>query len=303
MSETLFKEVKSLNDLNFSVACNDIAISPNGKKLIASGIYKPTLKLFDLKNTVMKFERHLVSDPIKNLFLEDNGEKFAILRNDKTIEFHIKGGLHEKIKTVNQPHDIILNKFASELYIGGNYNEINRFNLEQGRFLKSIPCNGATRFSFSEVHTLFGTIFKNNLRFIDPKTKTDVFSKNYEEEIISISQDETGLKYVLGTESGQLLEYDLRSPKVLRSLQFENFLSEIFYSGKNILASTVKKIYLVKENDMKYIETNSINPGFLINTFCSNGGVVFVGGEAVQIKTFVCEDLGKIPDWTFDFND
>lgn len=299
MAEVNFKEIASLADLSFSVACIDICISPNTRKMITTGIYKPTIKLFDLKSGVMKFERHLVCDPLKNFFLEDDGEKFAILRNDKTIEFHVKGGLHEKVRTANQPQDVVLNKFNSELYIGGNYNEINRFNMEQGRFMKSIASAGASRMSFSDVHTLLGTISKNNLTFIDTKSKTEIFSRIYDEELVSIAQDNTGLKYVLGTEAGQLLEYDLRSPKVFRSLDLDEFSIKTCYSGKNIVTGTSKQLYFIDENS----KVSNINPGFIINTFCIEGGAAFIGGENTEIKTYICEDFGKVPEWIFDTRD
>jgi ribosome biogenesis protein ENP2 len=303
MSIFSFKEIKSLDDLSFTVACLDICISPNGKKMITSGIYKPSLKLFDLKSGVMRFERHLVSDPVKNFFLDDDGEKFAILRNDKTIEFHIKGGLHDRIRTINQPKDAILNKFASEIYIGGNYGEINRFNLEQGRFMKSIPCAGAERMSFSNVHGLLGAIAKNNVSFIDPRSKDEIFSKLHDEEIYSICQDESGLKYALGTESGHVLEYDLRSTKTIRSLECDNFISKICYSGKNIIANSSKQIYFIDENVKIADEATVINPGFIINAFCIDGGAIFIGGENEHIKTYISEDAGTIPEWIFDTRD
>lgn len=295
-----FKEIPSLQDLGFPVACIDIAVSPNGKKLMAIGIYKPTIKLFDLKAGIMKFERHLVSDPLKIFFLEDDGEKFAILRNDKTIEFHIKGGLHEKVRATNQPQDIVLNKGNAELYIGGNYGEINRFNLEQGRFMKSVPCQGATRLAFSDVHGILGAVSKNTLSFIDTKSRSEIFSKVYDDEITTISQDTTGLKYVIGTESGKLLEYDFRSPLALRTVELDNFPIKTCYSGKNIVAGTSKQIYFLDEKAQAIDHNSFINPGFIINTFCVEGGVVFIGGESLSIKTFINEDVGKVPDWIFD---
>lgn len=292
-----FKEITSLHDLNFPVACTDICISSNGKKLLATGIYKPTVKLFDVKSGIIKFERHLVSDPVKNFFLDEEGEKFAILRNDKTIEFHIKGGLHEKVKTIKQPHDIILNRFSAELYIGGNYGEINRFSLEQGRFMKSIPCTGATRLAFSETNTLLGAIFKNNVTFIDTKSKNEIFKKQYEEDAITISQDASGLKYLVGFESGKILEYDLRSSKAIREIELDNFPIKTCYSDKFIVANTSESILFIESDAVKVECMPSITPGFIINTFCLEGGVIFVGGESQSIKTYISEDFGKVPDW------
>lgn len=294
-----FKEISSLHGLEFPVSCNDICISSNGRKLLTTGIYKPTVKLFDTKSGIIKFERHLVSDPLKNFFLDD-GEKFAILRNDKTIEFHVKGGLHEKIRTIKQPQDVSLNKFVAELYIGGNFNEINRFSLEQGRFLKSITCSGATRISFSEINTLLAASFKNNITFIDTRTRNEIFQKQYDDEIVSICQDASGLKYLVGFETGKLFEYDLRSPKSLREIELESFAIKACYAGKFITVGTQKQIYFIDELTDKIEECSLIHPGFIINTFCIDGGIAFVGGENQAIKTYICEDFGKVPEWVYD---
>lgn len=287
-----FKEFEYLSNFEFPVACNDLCFSESRRRLLATGVYKPSVKLFDMKSSTMKFERHLVSDPLRILSLEEDAEKFAILRNDKAIEFHIKSGLHEQIKVPTQPKDMLLNKVLSELYVGGGHGEIYRFSLEQGRFLKSIPCKGANSISLSRSNGLLGAVAGNNMTFFDSRTRNEVFSRKYDNEILCIGQDESGLKYAIGTELGEILEYDLRSPSPLRKVCLGDFVKKITYH-KSLLASTSSSVSIVLED----CTVSNITPGFAINAFDTDGGVVFIGGESPAMKGYFSEELGSLPSW------
>ncbi|KAM0680601.1 Small ribosomal subunit biogenesis [Glugoides intestinalis] len=290
-----FLEIKPFPDLDFPIACNCISISNDRQKLLVAGVYKPTIKFFNLKSGIMKFERHIVCDPLKILCLEDDAEKFGVLRSDKTMEFHVKGGLYEKVKMPYQPKDVLINKITAELYMGGKYEEIYRFNMEQGRFLKSIPCAGAIQMSFSAQHGLLCAIGNNTFSVIDSREKTAVFTRKTDQELLTIAQDETGLKYAIGNEDGNVVEYDFRSATPLKEQQFENFARKIQYSGKNLAVavnSTVKFVIEDNSYDINTIETN-----FIINDFYINDGIAIIGGEGPQVKTYTCADLGKLPNW------
>lgn len=290
-----FVEIMPFSDLNFPIACNCMTISNDRQKLLVAGVYKPTVKFFNLKSGILKFERHIACDPLKIVCLEDDAEKFGILRDDKTMEFHVKGGLYEKVKIPYQPKDVVINKTTAELYMGGKYDEIYRFNMEQGRFLKSIPCAGATQMSYSQQHGLLCAVRDNTFSVIDTRTKSAVFTRHSEEELLSIAQDETGLKYAIGNESGDVIEYDFRSATPLKKQQFENFARKIQYSEKNIAVAVNSTVRFMSEDSSNEIST--IETKFIINDFHIDSGFVIVGGEAAQVKIFTCLDLGKLPNW------
>lgn len=285
------KEIHPLSDFGFPMACHSIAISQNGSKVAAIGVYKPTIKLFDLKAASIKFERHVLSDPLKILSLEENCEKFSVLRSDRAVEFHTKAGLQDMLKTPSQPKDMIYNPVAAELYLGGNYNEIYRFNMAQGRFLKGIPFTGV-RMSWSHAHGLLGAISKNSLVFIDTRSKTDVFRTVHNAELLSISQDSTGLKYAVGNEIGEVKEYDFRSIKPLNSYTFGSFIQKIEFAPAGLVAAAGTKLHLIKEN------TASIDVGFQIYDFVIDNGLLMIGGENPEIKTLLCDAFGTAPAWT-----
>lgn len=293
--EYSFKEFEYLADFEFPVACNDLCFSENRRRLLAVGVYKPSVRLFDMKSSTMKFERHLANDPLRVLSLEDDAEKFAILRNDKAIEFHTKGGLHEQIKVPAQPKDMLLNKISSELYVGGGYGEIYRLSLDQGRFLRSIPCKGANSISFSKSNGILGAVARNSLSLFDSRSKNKIFSRDYNDEVLCISMNDQGLKYVIGTEIGEILEYDLRSPRPLRKMDVGGFVRKVAYHG-SILASTNNIVSVISDDGV----VASISPGFSINTFSADGGTIFVGGESATIKGYYSEELGLPPSWIID---
>lgn len=290
------QEIHMPTELQFPVACYDTCFSRDGQRILAVGVYKPTVKLFDLQLGMMKFERHIICDPIRILSLEDDAEKFSLLRSDKTVEFHAKGGLHEKIRMPNQPKDMLHNAATAELYLGGTYNEIYRFNLEQGRFLKSIGATGY-RMAWSNLHGFLGAIYKKKLTFTDTRMRTEIFRSLHDNELLSIAQDESGLRYALGNENGEVLEYDFRSSKPLRKIQFDSFLSNIKFLKKSLVAVTASKVHFIQENDTCADDTSSIDVGFQITNFSTDDGLIMVGGENPYPKVYASEQLGSIPGW------
>jgi len=292
-----FKEFNYLSDSQFPVACNDLSFSQNKKKLLAVGIYKPSVKMFDMKTSIMKFERHLASDPIKVLPFQEDAEKFSILRNDRTLEFHITGGFYDKIKLPQSAREMALNSIKAELYLGGAFKEVYRFSLDQGRFLKSIPCNGATSIALSPSNGLICTANENKLSFHDSRSNGEVFSREYKNDILCCDINSTGLNYSIGKEDGECIEYDFRSDQPQRSILQSSLIKKIRYHNKNILFSTNDSLFILPEAS----ETcDLVLAGVEINTFDFDGGVILVGGECSDIKGFYSEHMGVLPNWFVD---
>lgn len=282
--------IRPLPELQFPVACHSICISADGNKVAAVGVYKPTIKLFDLKAGSMKFERHMLCDPLKILSLEGNSEKFIVLRSDRTIEFHTKGGLHDTVRVPEQPRDVLYNPVSAELYFGGNYSEIYRFNMVQGRFLKSIPGAG-TRMAWSAVNGLLGAVSKDTVVFIDSRSRDSVFTTRHSGELLSIAQDTSGLKYAVGNDDGDVLEYDLRSPKILASHSLGSFVQKLDFTDTALVAASDTRLSLIHK------DVASVDLGFRIYDFAVDGGLILAGGEDPEIKMLFCEELGSAPHW------
>ena len=48
-----------MQDLEFSTASSRVKLSPDGNYLCVTGIHPPQIKVYDLSQLSMKFERHL----------------------------------------------------------------------------------------------------------------------------------------------------------------------------------------------------------------------------------------------------
>lgn len=297
MNNDLFKikSLSSLSDFKFPIACNDLCISKNGKKLLAVGIYKPTVKLFDLKTLTLKYERNIICDPLKICLLDDDAEKYCILRNDKTLEFHLNSGSYETIKLPYHGKDVLYNEVSSELYISANCEEIFRFNLEQGRFLKNIQSSSCDFMKLSKINGILGVGYDNQIRFFDSRVKEEIFCKEFDtRQLIGFDFDDTGTKYCI-SDDWSIWEYDFRSENFIRQIVINN-CSKLVYAKKNLIASRGKLLCFITHDDR--IEYKNL--GFNINTFDVHNGVVFVGGENEQIKGYCSSVLGDCPSWFID---
>ncbi|XP_064948857.1 uncharacterized protein LOC135598652 [Musa acuminata AAA Group] len=58
------QRVDLIQDLRFETATTKLKVTPDGDYVIASGIYSPQVKMFELRELSLKFVRHLVSEII-----------------------------------------------------------------------------------------------------------------------------------------------------------------------------------------------------------------------------------------------
>ncbi|KAI5168727.1 ribosome biogenesis protein ENP2 [Pancytospora epiphaga] len=289
-----FKEVDTIKNFEYPVACLGIRIAPNRKRIITIGTYKPSVRVFDLESLSMKFERHMVSDPVKVESLTDNAEKFVILRGDKCFEFHTRNGLHDLVYMPMQPKAMVFNKVACELYASGEYDSIYRFNLEQGRFLREIDVSGIVCMGFSMKHGFIGGVSKHYLHFIDSRSKNPILSRVFPKaELLSIGLSEDGLTYAIGEDNGTVGEYDIRSDVIVNKVVLNDPATRIVYNGKSIFCHSNSKIAVCEGGNV----ITTVNPGFTINDFDINGGLLSLGGEYEEMRCYVSDKYGAVPDW------
>ncbi|KAI3711914.1 hypothetical protein L1987_70463 [Smallanthus sonchifolius] len=62
--KSYMERVDLIQDLRFETATTRIKATPDGEFLIASGIYPPQVKVYELRELSLKFERHLISEII-----------------------------------------------------------------------------------------------------------------------------------------------------------------------------------------------------------------------------------------------
>ena len=86
------RRIELVQDLEFSTASSRVRLSGDGNFLAVTGIHPPQVKVYDLSQLSMKFERHLDSEVVDFDILSDDYSKMAFLCADRSVVFHAKFG-------------------------------------------------------------------------------------------------------------------------------------------------------------------------------------------------------------------
>ena len=137
----LKKKVELIYDFQFNTSAQNLEITKDGKYVVATGIYPPRLKIFDVNDMALKVERGIDSEIVKMKMLSDDYKKVAMACVDRNIEVHAQYGRHYKVRIPKMPRDMDYNPFTCDLFVSGSDEEIFRLNLEEGKFLSSFKCS------------------------------------------------------------------------------------------------------------------------------------------------------------------
>jgi len=69
------RSLELIQDFEMPGISSNIQISPDGEFIIATGVYKPRVRCYDVKNLSMKFERCFDSEVVKFLILSEDYSK------------------------------------------------------------------------------------------------------------------------------------------------------------------------------------------------------------------------------------
>ena len=284
------RRVEFIQDAVFPTSTSKVQMSDDGMWMMATGVYPPKLKMFDLSELTVKFERGLESEAVDFTFLSENWEKFVILRDHRWMEFHSRHGKHYNMRMPLIGTCLVYNKPMCELYCGSIKNIVLRANLEQGRYyapyetgLDYITCCDTDR---THLLTSFGGI-NGIIECWDPRQKQCIAKLDMFESIPSISPTPEisklkygtdGLTLAAGLSSGHIGVYDLRRQKPLHVLNHRNKLSikdiAFHQQSSKIISCDAKTIrYWDQPTGELY---TVITPAEPINNFCvvENSGYI-----------------------------
>lgn len=290
-----FKETKIIKNFDYPVACLDMSISESGNFLASIGTYKPSVKIHDLINIAQKSNRHLEAEPLKIISIDKNCEKLALLRVDRYVEFHVKYGMHEKIRMPKMCYDLKLNKFNGELLACGKSSEIFRFDLIGGKFNNSYNTSLEVVMSadINTKHGLIGYCGNNMIEFIDQRDPCIVSSMKYKDNFLQFAFSENGINFSTGSYDGTVKLFDLRSTNELSSYKHEKEVRKVKMVGKSIISIDQNELCVYSNGTI----FDKIHFSVPINTFDVDGGVIFLGMDDKVMKTIYCTDFGEIPEW------
>ncbi|CAN1238166.1 Nucleolar protein 10 [Linum grandiflorum] len=292
------QRVELIQDLRFETATSRIKITPNGEYVIASGIYPPQVKVYELRELSMKFERHFESEIIDFQILDEDYSKLAFLCADRSVCLHAKYGKHYSLRIPRMGRDIEYDCWSCDLFCAASSPDLYRINLEQGRFLPSLNTRSPALnvVSRSKIHGLVacggedGAVECFDMRVKGGAVKCTSVARidavapsgDIDQEVTALEFDEDGgFLMAVGSSGGKVLLYDLRSsnpvrvpslgpaPKWIASL--ENLTEELEEDGQTAVYDNFK--FLTKEdlerlNMTKYIGTNHLRAymhGFFVD--------------------------------------
>lgn len=337
--------VELLQDFEFEEASQCVRISEDGEWVMSTGTYKPQIHTHYLPNLALSWARHTNTLNKTFLFLSSDYSKTIHLQEDRSLEFHTPGGCHTSLRIPRYGRDLAYDRSNTELLVpavGVNSNgmgEVFRINLELGRFMSEFEVDvggddvssvgggnlqGGIKAGSVNVaavaegsHNLlsFGTS-SGTVEYWDTRSRARVATiampKDYEgrPEVTALDFHRSGISTAVGTSSGLIYLYDLRSPvPTLKKdqgygypIQYVQFLTPSSTTRASTsepkLASADRRILKVWD-ERDGTPWTSVEPAVDINcvAWCKDTGMFLTANEGRQQHAFFIPQLGPAPKW------
>ncbi|KAG7225153.1 hypothetical protein INR49_014784 [Caranx melampygus] len=248
-----------------------------------AGTYKPRIRCYDTYQLSLKFERCLDSDVVAFDVLSDDYSKLVFLHCDRYVEFHSQHGHYYKTRIPKFGRDFSYHYPSCDLYfVGTRENNV---------------CD------INPVHHLFATgTSEGRVECWDPRVRNRVglldcaLSSLTEGTEVQALPSVSALKFngsltmAVGTSTGQVLMYDLRSSQpLLVKDHFYNLpiKSLNFHDQLGLVISADSKIIKIWNKDNGKV-FSSIQPQSNINDVCiyPQSGMLFTANEDPKMNTF-----------------
>jgi len=295
-----------------------IRISKDGQYVLATGIYKPRLRCYDLHNLGLKFERCLDSEVINFEILSEDYNKVVFLHCDRYVEFHSQGGRYYRLRIPVFGRDMAYHQGTADLYFVGSGSQIYRLNLEQGRFMNSYATNSPSLncISIMPSHSLVlsGSV-DGRVEAWDPRQRERVGTLDCAihcvaggEEMSSVPQvtclsSRDSLNIAVGTSTGQVLLYDVRASKPILSKDHMYGLpikKVAFTEGAEqpLVLSMDGQVVRIwdRENGKPYTSIES-TAEFNDLVLYPKSGLMFLANEQPRMQVFYIPSIGPAPRW------
>lgn len=92
------RRVQLIQDFDFPEASLRLAMTRDAQHIVATGVYKPQLRVYELAEAAMKFERHTAAENVAMQLLGDDWRKLALLQSDRYLSFHSSSGIYHSTR-------------------------------------------------------------------------------------------------------------------------------------------------------------------------------------------------------------
>lgn len=293
-------EVSVIHRLEFPEYCNVLEITPDKKTLIGAGAYKPCMAIFDLEEHTQKLERNTDEEVIRLATLGDDWKKLALLHRNGKMEFHSRFGKHCVVELPKECRDMKSDLVKGEVVAVGKAPKVFRFSTVAGKFdapfvtahgdLESIAINRS-----NGVYSVCSGSGACELVDSRDLTSIAVFSLSSGATVSEFSAD--GVFLGVGSEAGEVRFYDLRSkaPLLVKDHLYDFPIKSLKIHKSAIASMDQKGVKIWSRATGKTLA--SVEPPFRANAFTDDEGMLFIGGDARNVKSYYVPELGKIPRW------
>lgn len=317
------KRVDVIQDLTFPTVPIRSRMSPNMQYFAAIGCYPPMLKLYDLTNVSLKFQRNTDAEIIDFQFLSNDYKKLALIQADRNVEFHAQGGKHYKVRVPKTPRCSCYDQHTPQLIIGASSVDIYRIDLQEGRFRTSWEVSnpdygdasfGVNALAYSPESCLTFAGDSNSLTVFDARVKGGKVSSVFlDTPITALSVDATGMRIAAGLSTSDIRLYDVRSSKPFDTLSHHSdqpintLMFHESHGVKSVLSSDNRSIRVwrldsVDENAQAQALAKLfcvVEPESGINSFTNvpGSGLFFVATEDPVVGCYYIPQLGPAPQF------
>lgn len=299
-------------------------MSGDGNYIVATGMYPPTVKVFDVRDLSMKFERRLDSEVVQLEVLSQDFGKLCFLQTDRNLTFHAPYGTHYSLRIPKFGRDMCYHRENCDIYVAASGSDVYRVNLDQGRFLAPLELSApaANVVKLNPIHQLLGVGCEDGtVECWDTRSQRRVgildgiatyaggsVSSSPDEapvQVTALEFDDDGLTFGVGTSNGHCLLYDLRSSKPLLQKAHQYGLPIIdlkFHDySRKVISSDAKVIKIWDKRDGEIftnVETPSeVRDVCLVEGSQGKSGVMLVAGEQERVMSYYIPELGIAPKW------
>ncbi|KAH0865205.1 hypothetical protein HID58_082416 [Brassica napus] len=311
------QRVELIQDLKFETATTRIKATPDGEYLIASGIYPPQVKVYELGQLALKFERHLDSEIVDFEVLDDDYSKLAFLCADRSIHLHAKYGKHHTLRIPRMGRDMTYDNWSCDLLCAASSPDLYRINLEQGRFLSPLTTQSPALnvVSRSNLHGLVacggedGAVECFDMRMKSSAARINAVTHGGDaaSEVTAIEFDDSeGLQVAVGSSAGKVFIYDLRTsaPIHVKDHMYESPILSIKWqrtlnTQQPKLITTDKQIVRIWDPNTGEGMTSIQPSGGGINDICvfPGSGLMLLALDSSLIPSYFIPELGPAPKW------
>lgn len=309
------KRIDLIQDFEFNIASTRVRISADGQHVLATGIYAPELRIFDLQELGLKCSRGLDSEVVDFLMLSDDWKKLVMLLDDRTLEFHSQYGRHHRLRVPKCGRSLCYDSESCNLFVAGSSSEVYRIDLEAGTFLPPVPMSRLTEVNEVTANPRLpvlscagdgGLLESWDLRDCSRPLQSLQVAEGGDVQVTRCAYSSNGMFFAAGTSEGVVRVYDVRSSKPLaeRDHMNDQAITSLCFHSRGVESSDL----LVTSSDKKSVKVwgattgaiaASVESKYVINQleFYPNSGLFFAANDQQRIGIFFVPSIGLAPPW------